>query len=216
MTPDVAFTFGTKKLYLFTPQTVAQIKIDLQLKEHNEQTLYSDFFEFLEQRDYSLSYKMPFFLSLLKNVNEIGEAALQGVLEDYISFYQSRIRENLPVDKSSCPYTEENLKDKKFIKQNMLTNPFEKFERKRFLYLCKDLGMMAIVPSLWEKLQENDFIEIKKQLFYDLQNYYVNLGGLQKTCTLLDFAKEALYETKANVQLRVADSQPYSEERDNE
>ncbi len=216
VTPDVAFTFGTKKLYMFTPQTVAQIKIDLQLKEHNEQTLYSDFFEFLEQRDYSLSYKMPFFLSLLKNINEIGEAVLQDVLEDYISFYQSRIRENLPVDKRSCPYAEENLKDKKFIKQNMLTNPFEKFKRKRFLYLCKDLAMIAIVPSLWEKLQKNDFIKIKKQLFHDLQNYYVNLGGLQKTCTLLDFAKEALYEIKENVQLRVADSQPHTEGRDNE
>lgn len=50
-----------------------------------------DFFEFLEERDYSLSYKMPFMLSFINAVNAIGDADIEKVLDGYIEFYQNRI-----------------------------------------------------------------------------------------------------------------------------
>ena len=56
--------------------------------------------------------------------------------------------QGLPVDRSSCPYNEETLKNRKMIKSNMLTNPFEKFERKRFLYISKDLGVISMNHDL--------------------------------------------------------------------
>ena len=54
----------------------------------------------------------------------------------------------------------------------MLTNPFEKFERKRFLYYSKDLGVISMNHALLEKLNADDFEAIKKQMNEDLHNYY--------------------------------------------
>ena len=98
----------------------------------------------MEERDYSLSYKMPFMLAFFKNRNSIGDAEIDNVLEDYIQFYQHRIERGLQVDRKTCPYNEEMLKDRKVIRRSMLTNPFEKFERKRFLYYSKNLNIICI------------------------------------------------------------------------
>lgn len=174
--PSVVYNFGSKQICMFSPEDVIRIREQLNIPEHNEETIKKDFFEFLEERDYSLSYKMPFILSFLKNVNSIGDAAIEDVLSDYIAFYEDRIKRGLPVDRSSCPYNAETLKDRKMIKSNMLTNPFEKFERKRFLYYSKDLGVISMNHALFSKMEESDFQRVKKQMLEDLKNYYKDMG----------------------------------------
>lgn len=137
--PSAEYKFGSRSIYLFSPDDVEKYRKELNIKEHNDNTIKQDFFDFLEERDYSLSYKMPFMLSFIKAVNTIGDADIEKVLDGYIGFYQNRIDRGLPVDRSTCPYNQKTLKDRKAISRNMLTNPFEKFERKRFLYYSKDL-----------------------------------------------------------------------------
>lgn len=66
--PSVEYKFGSKSLYLFSPDDVEKYRKELGIKEHNNDTIKQDFFEFLEERDYSLSYKMPFLLAFVKNV----------------------------------------------------------------------------------------------------------------------------------------------------
>lgn len=173
--PDQSFKFGSNKIYLFSPENVQKIRIENNIKEHNEETIKEDFFEFLEQRDYTLSYKMPFLLSIIKQHNENGEIEIQQLLNDYINFYQNRIDNNLKVDRATCPYTTEYLKDKKKVLNSILTNPFEKFERKRFMYYSKDLSMIALNHNLFEKLQEEDWKRIEQQINQDLDNYYKNI-----------------------------------------
>ena len=58
---------------------------------------------------------MPFILGLISNLNDIGEADIDKVLDYYINFYKERIEKGLPVDRSSCPYNSETLKDRKYI-----------------------------------------------------------------------------------------------------
>ena len=85
---------------------------------------------------------------------------------------------DIPVDRKTCPYTKDYLYDYNRIKRNMLENPFEKFERKRFIYYSKDLNLVAFNPLLWEKLTDdikNDIITKLKQF---LETYYEKLGGL--------------------------------------
>ena len=115
-------------------------------------------------------------LSFLKNLNSIGDANIEDVLNDYIAFYEDRIERGLPVDRPSCPYNAETLKDRKLIKANMLTNPFEKFERKRFLYHSKDLGVISMNHALFARMEEEDFRRIKEQMEEDLRNYYRDMG----------------------------------------
>ena len=174
--PTVIYPFGSKQIYLFSPEDAKRIRQELEIPEHNEETMKQDFFDFLEERDYSLSYKMPFLLSFLKNLNSIGDANIEDVLNDYIAFYEDRIESGLPVDRPTCPYNAETLKDRKLIKSNMLTNPFEKFERKRFLYHSKDLGVISMNHALFARMEEEDFRRVKDQMEEDLRNYYRDMG----------------------------------------
>lgn len=176
--PSVEYKFGSKSLYLFSPDDVEKYRKELGIKEHNNDTIKQDFFEFLEERDYSLSYKMPFFLSFVKNIDSIGDAKIDDVLNDYIAFYQDRIDRGLQVDRSTCPYNETTLKDRKAICRNMLTNPFEKFERKRFLYYSKDLSIIAMNHALYSKMTKEDWNRVKSQMQEDLEHYYFDMGGI--------------------------------------
>ena len=176
--PSVEYKFGSRFIYLFSPDDVEKYRKELNIKEHNNSTIKQDFFDFLEERDYSLSYKMPFMLSFIKAVNEIGDADIEKVLDGYIEFYQHRIDRGLPVDRSTCPYNAKTLKDRKAISRNMLTNPFEKFERKRFLYYSKDLSVISMNHALYSQMTEEDWTRVKEQLIEDLKNYYVELGGI--------------------------------------
>lgn len=176
--PSVEYKFGSKSLYLFSPDDVEKYRKELGIKEHNNDTIKQDFFEFLEERDYSLSYKMPFLLAFVKNVDSIGDAKIDDVLNDYIAFYQDRINRGLQVDRSTCPYNETTLQDRKAICRNMLTNPFEKFERKRFLYYSKDLSIIAMNHALYSKMNTEDWDRIKSQMHEDLEHYYSDMGGV--------------------------------------
>lgn len=172
ITPTVEFPFGSKKISLFSPEDVEKYRKELNIQEHNDETVRDDFFAFLEERDYSLSYKMPFLLSFIDHMDTIGDAKIEDVLTDYIAFYQGRIDKGLPVDRPSCPYNAETLKDRKMIKSSMLTNPFEKFERKRFMYYSKDLGVISLNHALLAKMSEGDWERVKGQMREDLERYY--------------------------------------------
>ena len=172
ITPTVEFPFGSKKISLFSPADVEKYRKELNIQEHNDDTVRDDFFAFLEERDYSLSYKMPFLLSFIDHMETIGDAKIEDVLTDYIAFYQDRIDKGLPVDRTSCPYNAETLKDRKMIKSSMLTNPFEKFERKRFMYYSKDLGVISLNHALLAKMSEGDWERVKRQMKEDLERYY--------------------------------------------
>ena len=175
ITPTVEFPFGSKKISLFSPEDVEKYRKELNIQEHNDETVRDDFFAFLEERDYSLSYKMPFLLSFIDHMDTIGDAKIEDVLTDYIAFYQDRIDKGLPVDRPSCPYNAETLKDRKMIKSSMLTNPFEKFERKRFMYYSKDLGVISLNHALLAKMSEGDWERVKGQMKEDLERYYRSL-----------------------------------------
>ncbi|MCI6514311.1 MAG: DEAD/DEAH box helicase family protein, partial [Erysipelotrichaceae bacterium] len=176
--PTVQYSFGSKTIYMFSPSDVEKYRIELGIKEHNDSTIKEDFFDFMEERDYSLSYKMPFMLSFMKHVDEIGDAKIDNVLDDYIAFYQDRIDRGLQVDRKTCPYNDQTLKDRKSICRNMLTNPFEKFERKRFLYYSKDLSVISMNHALFAQLTLEDRKRIDDQLKDDLKNYYADMGGV--------------------------------------
>ena len=176
--PSVEYKFGSKSMYLFSPEDVDKYRKELGIKTHDDSTIKEDFFEFLEERDYSLSYKMPFMLALIEEMNTIGDADIDTVLTKYIEFYRDRIQRGLPVDKSTCPYNETTLKDKKAVRRSMLTNPFEKFERKRFMYYSKDLSIISFNHALFSRMTSEDWDRVKNQMKEDLENYYKELGGI--------------------------------------
>jgi hypothetical protein len=121
---------------------------------------------------------MPFMLAFVKHINSIGDAKIDDILDDYIAFYQDRLDRGLLVDRSTCPYNDEMLKDRKAICRNMLTNPFEKFERKKFLYYSKDLSVISMNHALYSQMEYSDWERIRNQLQEDIKNYYSEMGGI--------------------------------------
>lgn len=59
--PHKTLPFGNKTLNYFSEQQVITIKKDKKIKDRTEQTRKLDFYEFLESRDYTFSYKIIFY-----------------------------------------------------------------------------------------------------------------------------------------------------------
>lgn len=185
--PDVVVPFGSNQLRYFAPDRVGQIRELKNLRVHDESTQYADFFEFLGERDYTFSYKMIFLLSLLTAGNARGEAQLDEIAALYSGFYVDRLAQQLPVDRASSPCNRrEVLEDADAMRRSILANPFEKFERKRFMHHCKDLAYVAWHTGLWNRLRESaaDRQRIVKQMAEDLLDYYKEMGGLGNTAWL--------------------------------
>jgi superfamily II DNA or RNA helicase len=171
---DIILPFGNGKIHFFKPKKISMIRKIKGLKEHNEKTIVEDFWDFINLGDYTFSYKMYFILSFLDNVDSTGDVVTDKLLETYKKYYIERFEKNLLVDKANSPYNDiEFLKDSKKMKNSMLVNPFEKFERKRFMYYNKDLAKISIHHKIWENLNENNGLErLKNKMLEDIEAYY--------------------------------------------
>ncbi|NLE27148.1 MAG: DEAD/DEAH box helicase family protein, partial [Clostridiaceae bacterium] len=173
--PDQVFSFGRREIRLFEPARLLSIRQDLGLKEHDEETRREDFFELLEQRDYTFSYKIVFLLSFLKHANDRGEAALPELVGTYTGFYRTLLDQHGRCEAGANPYNRpEFLDDPAAVQRSLLQNPFEKFERKRFMYHCRDLNYLAFDPFLWSRLDASDQLKVRLQMVEDLKDYYRN------------------------------------------
>ena len=94
---------------------------------------------------------------------------------DYAAFYRDRLERGLPVDRAGCPYTTEFLDDGRAVRRSMLSNPFEKFERKRFMYHSRDLGQISLNHALLARLTEADWDRVRAQMRADLEDYYARV-----------------------------------------
>lgn len=176
--PSLIMPVGRQKLNYYEPSMVNKIRSSLNLKVHDDTTQYSDFYEFINEGNYALSYKMIMMLSLLKIVDHNGECNLDDLVHEYRFFYKSRLDRGLKVDRDNCPYkNREYLENDSSLKSNILQNPFEKFERKRFMYHSKDLNHISFSSNLWQKIS-SEIDTIKSIFFNDLVSYYQDLGGI--------------------------------------
>ncbi len=175
---DLSLPLGKRRIYYFKPESLELIRQSKGLGVHTDETIKDDFIAFIEEKNYTFSFKMVFMLSMFRHCNMHGEAPIDVVMEDYRRFYLNRLAFQLPVDRPRCTYTEQFLSDKVAVKRNMLANPFEKFERKRFVHYLKDLDLIGFNPILYGSLSEQNINECTTLLTENLKEYYQDLGGL--------------------------------------
>jgi len=174
---DLSLRLGSRTIYYFHSDSIDKIRETRQLGIHTDETLKEDFLSFVREKNYTFSFKMVFLEGLLSLMNQHGEAKLEEVLESYRTFYTRRLDAGLPVDRPNCIYTREFLADTPALKRSMLANPFEKFERKRFVSYVKDLGLIALNPLLFHALSTQEIKEVIALIDQHLQEYYQDLGG---------------------------------------
>lgn len=171
-------SIGNKFMSYFSSQDIANIKQVKKLKDHNENTILQDFEDFIDENDLTYSFKLIFMLGMLKLADKEGEVNIDKLLDYYIEFYKNRLDRKLPVDRKNCVYDYNFLNDRTKVKKSLLENPFEKFERKRFVYFSKDLNILSFNRNLWAKMTQ----EIKQNIINKenkfLIEYYKNMGGI--------------------------------------
>jgi len=178
LVPDKRLPFGNHMLNYYEHNRVDEIRKEKNLKHRSEDTRRDDFFEFLEQRDYTFSFKIVFLLLMLKHADKTGEVSLPLLRDDYQSFYKNLLAQHGQAEKKSSPLNNpEYLDDKAAIAKSILQNPFEKFERKSFMYHAKALDKIAFDAVLWEKLDGSDFELIKEQMLADGEEYFSKYVG---------------------------------------
>ena len=169
---------GSRLMPYFSPEDIENIRDRKGLGRHDDTTILQDFEAFIDENTLTFSFKLIFMLSMLKLADREGEVNIDELMKEYRAFYLDRIARGLPVDRPNCAYTQEYLDDPVKVKRSILSNPFEKFERKRFVYYSKDLNLLSFHPLLWEKLSESKKEEIKEKEKSFLFLYYEKLGGL--------------------------------------
>lgn len=175
---SLSLPIGSKLMPYFSNEDIAKIKQAKQLKEHNEETIFQDFIDFIDENTLTYSFKLIFMLSMFDLADKEGEVNIDNLIDKYTQFYIDRLDRKLPVDRKGCVFDYHYLRDRTKMKKSILDNPFEKFERKRFVYFSKDLNILSFNPILWSKLTEEikqNIVNKEKQF---LKEYYKNLGGL--------------------------------------
>ena len=177
ITAAKSIPFGRSQLHYFSLEQLADIRTRKGIKPRTEASRRDDFFEFLEQRDYTFSYKIVFLLSFIDLCNERGEVELPTLTRRYQDFYIQLLNTHGRVEKAKNPLNElSNLENPVYMTRSLLQNPFEKFERKRFVYHCKDLNLVGFDPVLWDKLNAADLQRVKQQYLEDAREYFGKLG----------------------------------------
>ena len=175
---SLSLPIGSKLMPYFSSEDISKIKLAKNLKEHSDETILQDFIDFIDENTLTYSFKLIFMLNMFKLADKEGEVNIDNLIDDYSAFYQDRLDRNLQVDRKGCVFDNEYLKDRTKMKKSILDNPFEKFERKRFVYYSKDLNILSFNPTLWSKMTD----EIKQQIVNKekqfLKEYYKNMGGL--------------------------------------
>lgn len=168
---------GNKSMPYFSKEDIEKIRLDKKLSIHTDETILDDFISFVDENTLTFSFKLVFLILCLQLADKEGNISLSELTKEYARFYLARIEKGLPVDKKNCIYTTENLRQESFVKKSILDNPFEKFERKRFFYLCKDLNLIAFNYALWTKMTQETKTAIIEKEFTFLKEYYQNYGG---------------------------------------
>lgn len=169
---------GNKMMPYFSDKDIEKIRADKHLTIHDDSTILKDFEDFVEENTLTFSYKLIFLLAMFDLSDQEGEVSMEALHNQYRDFYLNRLKRHLPVDRQNCPYTEDYLNDYAKLNKNILSNPFEKFERKNFIYHSKDLGLLCFNPILWNQMTDSFKKKIVNQEHQFLEDYYQNLGGL--------------------------------------
>lgn len=89
-------------------------------------------------------------------------------------FYSLRRKLGLVVEKSNSLYAQDSYSDKE-IENNILKNPFQRFESMNMLHHTKTLGIIQIENSVWKNLSFSDKEEIEKICDKKMAQYFKRL-----------------------------------------
>ena len=129
----------------------------------------------IRQMDMSYSYKPVLVKAVLEHADDKGHVKIADLVTYFKTYYETRRRDGKKVEKANSIYAKGGYSDKQ-VEQNILINPFKRFEDMDMMRHTKTLGIIAVDSAVWKKLSPDDKTEIVSVCDEMLMRYYERLG----------------------------------------
>lgn len=173
--PDHTIPLGSQTYFYFKKDRLDAIRQQFNLTPVTKENIKEKFLEFVHDMDMRYSYKPVLLLGLLETANEKGQVKIEDLVTFFRRFYQQRLERGQIVEKPGSRIANiADLSDSE-IQVIILKNPFEKFEKRKFIRYMKDVSTLKFDAVLWNRLTPEDKDTLKNRAEQALQDYYKTL-----------------------------------------
>ncbi|QKD81917.1 hypothetical protein HPC62_06625 [Thermoleptolyngbya sichuanensis A183] len=121
------------------------------------------------------SYKPVLLLGLLQLADSSGKIKIPDLVTFFKAFYLKRLQNGEIVEKTGSKMVRIAELSDRDIESILLSMPFEKFERRKFIRRLKELTLLKFDPVLWKSLTQQDKADLKQLAETALVEYYQRL-----------------------------------------
>ncbi len=166
---------GENTIYFFDKSRLNEIRETIGLRPINRETIKELFLDFVEEMDMSSSYKPVFLKSVLAILQNSKRVSVKKLVHKFREFYISRASEGLIVESPRNRLSKIQEMSEDEIASVMLSMPFEKFERRKFMQYDKDLAYITLNRYLWKQLTPKECQHIRECCEDAIGEYYERL-----------------------------------------
>ncbi len=125
--------------------------------------------------DMKYSYKPVLLLGLLHLADASGKVKVAELVHFFRNFYLQRLQNGQLSEKPGSRMERITELSDHDIESILLSMPFEKFERRKFIRRLKELTLLKFDSALWKSLTEADKAELTAIAETALAEYYAKL-----------------------------------------
>lgn len=170
--PDHSIEMGSRTYHYFNIDRLDDIRRAFGLKVHSKASRKQDFLNFVSEMDMSSSYKPVMLIALLDCVDGDGRCSIGDLAIRFRRFYTHRAEAGLPAELGRNRMGKAVALSDSDVTQVLLTMPFEKFERRKFLRREKDTAWVRFDKALWKSLGNDDLDEVRRLSEQAIEQYY--------------------------------------------
>ena len=176
ITPDHSIELGSKIYHYFKKERLPEICQTFNIKPITSENIKEQFFEFVQEMDMTMSYKPVLLLGLLELSDNLGRIKSKELINFFREFYLARHNKGQIVERKSSKLNRVVKMTDSEIEQIMLTMPFEKFERRKYVRRMKELSILKFSEPLWHTLTDLDKEELKNLAQKAIKSYYERIN----------------------------------------
>ncbi len=170
--PDLEIGFSDhRKFHYFRRERVEEFAERFGWTVLTDDNRYTLFIEMIEKMLMDHSYKPVFIKAILERSNSKGQVKIEDVVEYFKSFYESRRKAGLIVEKKNSIFSKSDYTDKE-VEYCVLSNPYKRFETMNMMCHTKTLGIIEVDTTIWKKLSEEEKRRIEEICDKKIKNYY--------------------------------------------
>ncbi|MEA5469163.1 DEAD/DEAH box helicase family protein [Spirulina sp. 06S082] len=170
--PDHTIELGNRVYHYFKKDRLEQIRKDFNIPRLTDEDIKKRFFEFVRKMSMNTSYKPVLLLGLLKLADAQGRIKTQELTQFFQDYYLQRLNQNLIVERNNAKMSRIAELSCSEIEAIILSKPFEKFEKRKFLRRLKEITILKFSEPLWRSLTDTDKSELQNLAEVALQKYY--------------------------------------------